>query len=162
MNPRNILIVIGVVVALLIGLVVIGNVLNALIPLVVTAVIAFILGRLSVNFKLLDFIRSARAQSAKPAEQKPAAMKTAETLLEKPVAQAKPSVAPPKAEAPTAEPQVKNRELLDPDFEVKTPEQIEAEARQREQEITKGAASGGDVNAALEERRKRLLGGKGE
>jgi hypothetical protein len=151
MNPRNFLVLIALFIVLIVGFVVIGNLLNALVPLIVTAIIAFILGRLSVRFNLLDAVRSIRLP--RPAAKPAAAPKAAET----PVAKA----AVPPADAAIPQKAINPDLLLDPNFEIKTSDQIEAEARAREQEALKRAAST-DVNAALEERRKRLLGNKGD
>ncbi len=171
MNPRNFLGLIALFVVLILGMVVVGNLLNALVPLIVTAIIAFILGRLSIHFNLLEFIRSARLP--KLAQKPAAAPKAAETPAVKTTTAASKAAEAPAAKSTSAVPkaapekdglpqrEVNPELLLDPSFEIKTPEEIEAEARLREQEALKHAASG-DVNAALEERRKRLLGNKGE
>ena len=156
LKSRNILIAVGVIVLAIAALVIVGSLLQILAPLAITAVIAFILGRLSVNFNLLQAVRSGFSGAAKAAEPNPTTVQKAESLLEKPVPQAKPKATAP---APEQEQPLKNPQLLDPNFEVKTPEQIEAEAKQREQEALKHTASG-DVNAALEERKRRLLGNK--
>jgi uncharacterized membrane protein len=165
-NPavRNGLILIVAVVIAIIVLGFLTTLLSAIVPIAITAIIAFILGRLSVHFNLMNFIRSARA--AKPAEAA-APVKAVETPAKTTVAAeiSKPAptrqVAESAAERLADEPK-KDSILLDPDFEVKTPEQIEAEARKREQEAMKKATSGSEdaIQAALEERRKRLLGGK--
>jgi hypothetical protein len=157
MNPRNFLLLIALFIVLIVGFVVVGNLLNALVPLIVTAIIAFILGRLSIHFNLLDFIRSARLSlpSRKPAAAPEAATKSAAV----PNASTAKAAAAPSSEEAIPQKAVNPDLLLDPQFEIKTPDQIEAEARLREQEATKRAAST-DVNAALEERRKRLLGNK--
>ncbi len=174
MNPRNFLIAIVVFFALIIGFAVVGNLLSALLPLLIVAVIAFILGRLSVNFNLVEYIRSARAGQPSVAEQGASVLKNAASFLQRPaptatkpaetkaaaVAPAKPAPASKNEEAIPVRP-VNPDLLLDPDFEIKTPEQVEAEARLAEQEAKKQAASS-DVNAALEARRKRLLGDKGQ
>lgn len=152
MNPRNFLILIALFVVLIVGFVVIGNLLNALVPLLVTAIIAFILGRLSVHMNLLDFVRSIRLPQRAP---KPAA---APKAAEAPAVSKSAAPAPDKDGIPQK--QINPDLLLDPKFEIKTPDEVEAEARLREQEAVKKAAST-DVNAALEERRKRLLGNKG-
>jgi uncharacterized membrane protein len=162
-NPavRNGIILIVAVVIAVVLLSFLSTLLSAVVPIGITAIVAFILGRMSVNFNLLNFIRSARA--AKPAA-------SAEKVVEAPVKAAAVSKAAPAkaAEKPTpaaerlADEPKKESILLDPDFQIKTPEQIEAEARLLEQEATSKAAnaSADAVHAALEERRKRLLGGK--
>ena len=57
-------------------------------------------------------------------------------------------------------PDLKNPELLDPNFEIKTPEQIAAESARLEAEASQKAAAM-DPKALIEERKKRLLGDKG-
>jgi len=165
-NPavRNGLILIVAVVIAIIVLGFLTTLLSAIVPIAITAIIAFVLGRLSVHFNLMNFIRSTRA--AKPAEAA-APVKTVEAAPKAALATEKPAPAKtapkpaPAAERLADEPK-KDSILLDPDFEIKTPEQIEAEARQREQEAMQKAkgASEDAIQAALEERRKRLLGGK--
>jgi hypothetical protein len=157
MNPRNFLVLIALFVIVIVGMVVIGNLLNALVPLVITAIIAFILGRLSVHMNLLDFVRSIRLPQRAPKAKPDATAKAAETPAAKASAAPKPTAE--KDDLPQRD--INPDLLLDPKFEVKTPDEIEAEARLREQEALKRAGST-DVNAALEERRKRLLGNKGE
>lgn len=167
MSLRNILIVIGAVAIPVVALIVIGTLLNVLAPLAITAVVAFVLGRLSVNFDLIKYIRSARAARQEQATQA-TINKAAATLDAAPPVQVsvKPAQKPATQAVPPPAPEAKitKNDLLDPNFEIKTPEQIEAEAKQREAEIMKGATSApaDSVAAALEERRKRLLGGKTE
>lgn len=164
---RNILIVVAVIAIAYFAITFISNI----VPILVTAVAAFVLGRLSVHFNLLDAVRNARsaAQSVQAAATTTAA--AAAPVVAKAAAKPAPAKAAPiKAAAPAEEaaerladePKKDESILLDPNFEIKTPEQIEAEARQREQAAKeKAAAANADaVQAALEERRKRLLGGK--
>lgn len=140
-----------------------ATVVGSLVPILFTAAIAFLLGRLSTGVKVSDVMRRAASRPAaaeKPAEAKraPAAEKPA------PVVQQKPAAPPKPAEAVDDLPQteLKNPDLLlDPDFEIKTPEQIEAEAREREAQMMQQAkAPANDVQAAIEARRKRLLENK--
>lgn len=151
---RNILVVVAVIVIAYIAITLVSNI----VPILITAVAAFVLGRLSVHFDLLNFIRSARAAQVTRAA---AAANVAAKLAPAKVA---PTPAPVEqaAERLADEPKVDKNILLDPNFEIKTPDQIEAESRLREQEVMKKATSASPdaVQAALEERRKRLLGGK--
>lgn len=146
-------------VLLLVALVVIGlmaiNFLTNIVPILITAAAAFVLGRLSVNYDLMGVVRGLlnRRQPA------PKATTVVEgTALVTPVdASLKERQERLKeAEAP------KQAALLDTDFQIKTPEQIEAEARARELELAKKAEapSPDAVAAALEARKKRLLGGQ--
>src|SRR6185436_18794675 len=54
---RNVLVVVAVIVIAYFAITLVSNI----VPILITAVAAFILGRLSVNFDLLNFIRNARA-----------------------------------------------------------------------------------------------------
>lgn len=164
---RNALLVIGAVAIPIVVLVVIGTILNILPTLAITAAVAFVLGRLSVNFNLIEFVKKQREQQqaaaeAKTVEKAAAVLQKTESVSAKPAPKTAEKAPAASASAP-AEPQTRN-DLLDPSFEIKTPEQIEAEAKQREQELLQKAAtpSPDSVAAALEERRKRLLGGKAE
>ncbi|MEO8611489.1 MAG: hypothetical protein ABI690_26560 [Chloroflexota bacterium] len=157
---RNILVVVAVIVIAYFAITVVSNI----VPILITAVAAFVLGRLSVHFDLLNFIRSARAAQvtrAAAAVTATAAAPVIANVAAKPAAPA-PAQAEQAAERLADEPKVDKNILLDPNFEIKTPDQIEAEARLREQEVMKKASSASPdaVQAALEERRKRLLGGK--
>lgn len=165
---RNALLVIGAVAIPIVALVVIGTILNVLAPLAITAAIAFVLGRLSVNFNLIEFVKKQREQQkaaaeAKVVDQAAAVLQKTETVSAKPAPKAAEKSAPAAAPAPAEQPQTRN-DLLDPTFEIKTPEQIEAEAKRREQELMQKTTTPNpdSVAAALEERRKRLLGGKTE
>ncbi|MBZ0284786.1 MAG: hypothetical protein K8L97_28880 [Anaerolineae bacterium] len=164
---RNALLVVGAVAIPIVALVVIGTILNVLAPLAITAAVAFVLGRLSVNFNLIEFIKKQREQQqaaaeAKTVEKAAAVLQKTETVSAKPAPKTA-EKAPAAAAPPPAEPKTRN-DLLDPTFEIKTPEQIEAEAKQREQELMQRTVtpSADSVAAALEERRKRLLGSKPE
>lgn len=156
-------------VLLLVALVVIGlmaiNFLTNIVPILITAAAAFVLGRLSVNYDLMGVVRGLlnRRQPA------PKATTVVEgTALVKPAATPTATVIPVDASLKERQERLKEAEapkqdaLLDTDFQIKTPEQIEAEARAREQELTKKAEapSPDAVAAALEARKKRLLGGQ--
>ncbi len=150
---RNILIVVTVVVVALIALGFISTLLTNIVPILIAAVVGFLLGRASVNTNLFDLARSMRVQ--KPAPTTVTVEKTA----------AKPAVKV--VETPAQPEQTPAERLADgadelKEMTVKSGEEIEAEARLREQEIAKRASSPDAVQAALEERRKRLLGDKGE
>jgi len=166
---RNILIVVAVIAIAYFAITFISNI----VPILITAVAAFILGRLSVHFDLLGFIRNARsaaqtvqAAATTAAAAAPIAAKATAKPAPVKAAPVKAVTAPAEAAAERLADEPKKDEsiLLDPNFEIKTPEQIEAEARQREQAAKEkaAAASADAVQAALEERRKRLLGGKQE
>lgn len=147
-NIRNILLVIGAIVVVILGMNILSTLIGSIIPIAITAVIAFILGRLSASRNLLDLARSASASVSTVTE------KVAE--MSKPAAQ--PASQPVmKEEKPATMPPLKNPQLLDPDFEIKTPEEIEAEAKRLESEVSQKTTAY-DPKAAIEERKKRLLG----
>ncbi len=153
---RNILIAAALVVIAVMAL----NFISAIVPIVVTAIAAFILGRLSVHFDLLEVVRKLRA----PAQAAAAGAATVAAAAPKAAAKPAPAKATKAVEIPAEKAAAKNdvpAALLDPNFEVKTSAQIEAEARLREKEAMERAKSDNAdaVQAALEERRKRLLGG---
>jgi hypothetical protein len=168
---RNAAIIIAAVVLAVVALTFLTTLMSSIIPIAVTAVVAFILGRMSVNRDLFAMLRGAvsrmsQAAPSAPAKAEQAAPAAAPKQSEQP---AKPAPAKQaEATAPAAKPKeaapATRNELLDPAFEVKTPEQIEAEARAREQELLKRTAEPNvdAVQAALEERRKRLLGNQGD
>jgi hypothetical protein len=162
-NVRNIVIVIGAVVVGVAALGFLTTLISSVVPIAITGVVAFALGWMARGGDLNRFFSRGSAAAAK--------VETLVTSVSTARAEAKPTPAKTTApdaaktaERPADEPPAAKDALLDPNFEIKTPEQIEAEARRREQEIAKKATSATpqDVAAALEERRKRLLGDKGD
>lgn len=158
-NVRNILLVLVALVAVIFGMNVLSTLVGAIIPIAITGIVAFLLGRFTANRSVGQLFRTAQnasttvmAAASKIVEEKPVA-----TVVGK-AATSAPAAAKPIAQA--APPELKNPDLLDPDFEIKTPEQIEAEARRLEAEVSQKAGTY-DPKAALEERKKRLLGDKG-
>ncbi len=160
-NTRNMLIVFGVVVVALVALAFIGNLLSQILPLTIALVVGIVLGRLSVNVNLADVARKAISQrqtrKASPQAAKPKA-------AAKPAAQAEPD-ATQQLEArrqriADAEPAPAEAKPELNDFEIKSEADILAETREREAEIRQKQASADAVQAALEERRRRLLSGQ--
>ena len=161
-NVRNIIIVAGVVILALVVLGFISNLLSSILPLTIVAVVAFVLGRMSTRMNLMsvagDFVTKrllgsllggGRSASKKPAKKEQPAAKP----VTKPAAQ---EVAVPVDPAPN-EVTVEER-LADPvDFEIKTTEQLQAEARRLEEEVAQRNTEY-DARAAIEERKRRLLG----
>lgn len=166
LSLRNVLIVLGALIAGLIILGVISTVLTQIVPLAIVAIVAFVLGRLSVNVNLLDVVRNALSSAATAAT----------TPAEKPAARpAVTKAAPPQKDPLPKTDQLPQTDRLDKaksnmidsesepkpleDFVIKSEAEILAEARQREAELSqKKNAAADDVAAALEERRRRLLG----
>lgn len=183
-NARNVVIAVAAVVIGLVVLGFIGTILSNIVPMAIVAVIAFILGRYShrINYlqvgrdaakRMGEAAQSAASKAAERAEVRQqaqgydkAAQEANQRIASETVNAAEQAAA--KAEAKAAEPPahlVETEVPAEDDAavkppEVKTIEQIQAEARLVEQEAAK-KASALDVQAALEERRKRLLSDKG-
>lgn len=156
-NIRNILLVIVAILAVILGMNVLSTFVGAIIPIIITGVVGFVAGRATANRSMGQLFRSAQNASS-------TVMAAATKMVEEkpPVTVTSKSPTPP-VEKPTPEaaaPELKNAELLDPNFEIKTPEQVEADARRLEAEVNQKAAAY-DPKAALEERKRRLLSDKG-
>jgi hypothetical protein len=158
-NVRNIAIAVVVVVVGIAALGFLSTLLSSIVPIAITAVVAFILGRASASRNLLDLLNRGgkTVTAAMTAPPRPAASKPAQTTTTVNV-----RAADQAAERLADEKPVASDALLDPNFEIKTPEQIEEQARRLEADASKKAANPDAVAAALEERRKRLLGNKGD
>ncbi len=164
-NVRNVLLVIGAIVLVVLGMNILSTLVGAIIPIFITGVVAFILGRVTAGRSMGALFRTAQtagstvmAAASRMVEEKPPVVvqgKVNAPAAATPVEQA--AATPPAAKA---EPVVKNRELLDEDFEVKTPEQIASESKRLEAEASQKAAAL-DPKALIEERKKRLLGNQG-
>lgn len=157
---RNVLILLGAVIVVLLALGFISTVLNQVIPITLALIVGVVLGRMSVNVNLVEVIKDALRRQPKQA-----APKTETTQVAAPQEQTKPIA----DEQVRAEVEAIKRRIADvesepepqaevSDFRIKTEEEIQAEARRLEEEVAKRNASY-DPAAALEERRKRLLGG---
>lgn len=163
-NVRNVLLAIGAIVLVILGMNILSTLIGAIIPIAITGIVAFILGRVTAGRSMGHLFRTAQtagstvmAAASRMAEQKPPV--TVQGKVNAPAAKAveKADSEP----APAAEtPNLKNAELLDPDFEIKTPEQIAAESQRLEAEAAQKAAAL-DPKALIEERKKRLLGNQG-
>lgn len=162
-NFRNVLLAIGAIVLVILGMNILSTLIGAIIPIAITGVVAFILGRVTAGRSMGQLFRTAQtagtsvmAAASRMVEEKPPVV--VQGKVNAPAAQPV-----EKAETPApaaAEPELKNRELLDPDFEIKTPEQIAAESKRLEAEASQKAAAL-DPKALIEERKKRLLGNQG-
>ncbi len=149
-------VLIGVVVVgiiLLLGFV--NTILSAIVPMAIVAVIAFILGRMSVNVNVLGLALSrirarpdAQAAAAK-AEKTEQVAQHAASLTQSRAAE---RLAEPPAEGKPATPE----EVVLDSF-IKTEDQLRAESKRIEEEVARKTA-GYDPRAAIEERKKRLLG----
>ena len=185
-NIRSVAMVVAAIIVALVVLGIIGGILNNIVPLAVVAVVAFILGRMSHRVNYLQLGReaakrvgeAAQATASKAAERAEirqqaqgydkTAQEANQRIASDTVKAAEQAAA--KAEAKATEPPARLAETeapaqddltAAPKPEIKTFEQIQAEARLVEQEAAKKAQTM-DVQAALEERRKRLLGDKQE
>lgn len=167
LSLRNVLIVLGALVVGLIILGVVSTVLTQIVPLAIVAVIAFVLGRMSVNVNLVDVLRNAITTAATQ-------VMTAEKPAAKPAAKPQVAQAAPQKSALPKTSQLPQTDRLDAaktnmidhesearpveDFVIKSEAEILAEAKQREAELSQKNTAADAVNAALEERRRRLLG----
>ncbi|MGQ9889305.1 MAG: hypothetical protein ACUVSX_12555 [Aggregatilineales bacterium] len=161
MDFKSIAMLTAAVVVALIVLGFVSTVLNAIVPLAMVAVVAFILGRVSTQVNLLEvagrLLRRASAAAAKPAASR----------AEKPATGQQPAARSSgtarRAEATQhrlSEPQAQPSAAAKDDFTLRSEAQILAEMKRREAELAeqKAAPSADEVAAALEERRRRLLG----
>lgn len=154
LNVRNILILIAAVIGVLLVLGLLSSVVNALLPISIAAVIGFALGRASGGMSLREML----AKIPKPARSQAAAdtpsAAEAETIVRPPARAEKRPAAPVSEPTPEAEEAATERLT---DFVIKDAETLSAEARQLEERV---AARNRDYDpaAALEERRRRLLG----
>ncbi|MBC6936739.1 MAG: hypothetical protein DWB42_12990 [Chloroflexi bacterium] len=184
-NARNIVVIVAAVIIGLVVLGFIGMILSNIVPLAIVALIAFILGRTSHRVNYLQLGRNAvnRAREAAETSVEKAAARAetrkeaagygeaaqdanqrlaqeARTAAEAAAARAEQRAA--EAPARLVESETPAEDLTaKPDFVVKTAEQIQAESRLIEEEAAKKAQAM-DVQSALEERRRRLLGEKGD
>lgn len=160
MEFKNIVVLAAVVVVALIVLGFVSTILNAIVPLGIVAVVAFILGRMSTRVNLIEAVgrllrrstdrkgadnskaASAAAPAAQPAEQPSEVQREAEAIKRR-LSEPEPEVAPQKE-----------------DFTIRSEAEILADMKRREAEIAQKAAapSADELAAALEERRRRLLG----
>lgn len=164
LNIRNVLLAIGAIVLVVLGMNVLSTFIGAIVPIAITGIVAFILGRVTANRSMGQLFRTAQTTgsavmnaASRMVEEKPpvTVQGKANAPATKPVENAAP------ASTPAAEtPNLKNPELLDPNFEIKTPEQVAAESSRLEAEASQKAASL-DAKALIEERKKRLLSNHG-
>src|SRR5262249_15249055 len=143
-NIRNVLLAIGAIVLVILGMNVLSTFIGAIVPIAITGVVAFILGRVTAGRSMGQLFRTAQtagstvmAAASRMAEQKPPV--TVQGKVNSPAAKPVEKATP--ASQTTATPDLKNPELLDPNFEIKTPEQIAAESARLEAEASQKAAA---------------------
>ncbi|MBA3870922.1 MAG: hypothetical protein H0X30_17405 [Anaerolineae bacterium] len=160
-NIRNVLLAIGAIVLVILGMNILSTLIGSIIPIIITGVVAFGIGRATAGRSMGQLFRTAQsaggtvmAAASRMAEQK--APVTVQGKVNPPAAK------PVEKPAPAADvtPDLKNPELLDTSFEIKTSEQIAAESARLEVEASQKAAAM-DPKALIEERKKRLLGNQG-
>jgi hypothetical protein len=152
LNAGSVILLAAVVIVGLVVLGFLGTLLSNIVPLTIVAVVAFILGRTSHTVNYLEMAGKLFRRTASPA------------VVKSVVSQTVSAVSKAAEEAPTPEPERQKQaetNLADAEPEIKTEQEILAEARLREEEIRKGTTAY-DPTAALEERRRRLLGDKTE
>jgi hypothetical protein len=163
-NVRNVLLAIGAIVLVILGMNILSTLIGAIIPIAITGIVAFILGRVTAGRSMGHLFRTAQTagSTVMAAASRMAEQKTPVTVQGKVNAPAAKPVekAAPEPTATNETPNLKNAELLDTDFEIKTPEQIAAESQRLEAEASQKAAAL-DPKALIEERKKRLLGNQG-
>lgn len=162
-NIRNVLLAIGAIVLVVLGMNILSTLIGAIIPIAITGIVAFILGRVTAGRSMGQLFRTAQtagstvmSAASRMVEEKPPV--TVQGKATAPVAKPVEKAAP--APVVTETPNLKNPELLDPNFEIKTPEQVAAESSRLEAEASQKAAAL-DPKALIEERKKRLLSNQG-
>jgi hypothetical protein len=156
MNARNVIVLAGVAVAALIILGLVSTILNAIVPLTIVAVVAFILGRMSTRMNLFQAGMNLASRATKRAEAPQAAANPA-TQQEAPVTEKSKPLPQTRTLPQTDKLDETKITLSDEDFKVKSSEDILAESKRLEDEVAKRSATY-DPAAALEERKRRLLG----
>lgn len=149
-------VLIGVVVVgiiLLLGFV--NTIVSAVVPMAIVAVIAFILGRMSVNVNFFSLIlnrvraiSTAQGSAAKVAQTEQAATHAASMSQRRAVERL--------ADKP-AESKPESQEEAALDSVIKTEDQLRAESKRIEEAVARRTADY-DPKTAIEERKKRLLG----
>jgi hypothetical protein len=160
MNARNVLILSAAVVVGLIILGFLSTILNAIVPLTIVAVVAFVLGRISTRTNLLQAgmnLANRAAAKSEPAVQS-AAKPVEAAPVQKAAAEAPTKILPKTGKLPQTQ-RLDAAKLNIEDFEVKNTDEVLADAKKLEDDLAKRNANY-DPAAALEERKKRLLGDK--
>ena len=149
-------VLIGVVVVgiiLLLGFV--NTIVSAIVPMAIVAVIAFILGRMSVHVNLLGLVLS-RIRARPDAQAAAAQAEKTEHVAQRAASLTQTRAAERLAEQPAeSKPETPEEAVLD-SF-IKTEDQLRAESKRIEEEVARKTA-GYDPRAAIEERKKRLRG----
>lgn len=156
---RNGAIALGVVAGLLAIMWLVSTIVSAIVPITMTAVIAFILGRMSTQVNLFSLVERGLNRLQSSAQQR----STAKTEKTEEVAHYAASLAQNRAAEKLAPPPDSktadiDRLLADEPVQmpaVKSEQEILAEAKRKEEEIAQ-QASAYDPKAAIEERKKRL------
>ena len=150
LSLRNMLILLGAVIIALLALGFVSTVLNQVIPVTIALIVGLVLGRLSAQVDVLAAIRNAlqRDQTEQPAEQPQQQANELDSI---------------DSQAEEIKAHLEDKEEPEPipeitDFDIKTEEEVLSAARKREAELA-DKKSEYDPTAALEERRRRLLGG---
>lgn len=171
-NTRSILLIVAAVVVGLAALGFLSTILNAIVPLTVVALVAFFLGRASRDRDLVGMATGALRRAGSVAARSAAENAVRSVTKPKEAAEPKPAQA---AEKPVAPARATESRLADTasetpaeaeavpltDFQIKSTEEIEAEAARLRDEVARRSADY-DPMAAIEERKRRLLGGDGE
>lgn len=156
-NLPNLLVAAAIVVVALVVLGFASTLITILLPLTIVAVVAFILGRMSANTNLLNlgtnlFKRASNNITKARAQAKVETKSESKTVTS--------------SEASLTERQNRLAEKEEPaaeaGFTLRSEQEVLSAARRREEEIIAKSRQDYDPMTAIEERKKRLLGDKGE
>lgn len=151
MSLRNVLLLLAAVIIALLVLGFVSTLLNQLIPITIALVVGVVLGRMSGSVDLRAVVWNAvrRQKPAKAEAPQTEAQPATDAEVQSEVEAIKQRI------ADTESPPEEEAEITD--FDIKTEEEVLAEAQRREAEIAQKNAQY-DPEAALAERRRRLLG----
>lgn len=157
LNLPNLLAAVAIVIVAIIALGFVSTLITSILPLTIVAIIAFILGRMSASANLFNLgttlfkragnnITKARAQAkVEPKSDSKTATSSEASLTERQNRLAEKEEAAPEA-----------------GFTLRSEQEVLSAARRREEEIIAKSRQDYDPMTAIEERKKRLLGDKGE
>lgn len=148
LNLRNVVLLLAAVIVALLALGFISTILGQIIPLVIALGIGVVLGRMSNQVDMRTALMNIVRRQVTSQMQQQVAQPKSSQVTEKPAAAAVP-------ERLVDEPPASNDAITD--FDIKTEAELQAEARRLEEEVARKSAEY-DPRAALEERRRRLLG----
>lgn len=153
---RNVLILLAAVIVALLALGFVSTLLNQIIPITIALVVGVVLGRLSAKTNVITLIRDALRRQPQQTDATVPQTTSAEQPAQASDDQIRREADSIKQRLMDDEPDRKP-DTEPTDFDIKTEEEILAEARRLEADVAK-RSSDYDPAAALAERRRRLLG----